>query len=133
MNAVSSVGHPELVALSKEWLTKITAFRAARGMYGKVSVALIETPTATELHLIEETTFKAAPTQTGGSKARGKKCLLYEALEFIQRQAAERAKHFASGAIRFESEQRAGETVAVKIIETTVISRPRLDAGRLSG
>lgn len=132
--AGAAVDHPDLVELARGWLRAAHVHRTGLGLFGKVGVAVLDTPAGVELHLSEETTFKTAPPGADGradSRAAKKKawCPLEAALAWIALQAVERKKHGATGKVHLESEQRAGLVSWVKVTETTVIARSRLDAG----
>ena len=122
-----AVDHPDLVELARGWLRAAHAHRSGLGLFGKVGVAVLDTPAGVELHLTEETTFKTV-TPPGGGRARKPGCPLDAALAWIAVQSAERKKHGATGKVHLECEQRAGAVSWVKVTETTVIARSRLDA-----
>jgi hypothetical protein len=119
----ASVDHPDLVEVAKGWLSAISDHRRKIGAFGKVGAAMVETPAGVELHLTEETTFKAGT-------ASGTPCPLRAALAWLESRQRDRKRGGSSGSGSLEFDQKGGVVTLAKVHEVTIISRRRLDAAR---
>lgn len=111
----------DLGKLAAAWAVQARDHRAAQKVYGKVSTAVIDTPTGSETHLTEETTFKAA---------KGQPCPLTQATNWMLARMAQRKAAGDTGGVRLELEQKAGEVTWAKVIETTIIQARAIDGTR---
>lgn len=126
---VSVYSEPDLAAVAAKWIAAVSAHRGRAGSFGSVKTNLIETPTELQLHLIEETTFKAKQ-----KPSKLDECPLQVALKFMAIRVSERSSSGVSGSVKIESDQVAGKFTFAKVIELTIISvkRPeRLDGTRV--
>jgi len=114
-----------LPLLAAQWIQEVSEHRAGQRVYGKVSAGIVTTPDGSEIHLTEETTFKAA---------KGQPCPLAQALNWLRARDADRKKNRQTGGGKVEYDQRAGEVTWAKVIETTIKSvslrQPPLDVTR---
>lgn len=107
----------DLDAIGAEWARVVRAHRKRIGAFGRVSAATIDTDKGSELHLTEETTFKAT-----------KGCPLEAALAWMATQKARRREEGSSGKFQLESEDKAGRVVFARVIEVTIIRRGGIDS-----
>lgn len=106
----------DLEAIGEKWAKAVRSHRRRVGAFGRVAAATIDTDKGSELHLTEETTFKAV---------RG--CPLEAALAWIATQKARRREEGSTGKFQLESEDRAGRVVFARVIEVTIIRRGGID------
>lgn len=119
LSAEFVASNPGAAARAGKWLELVTTHRRQMRAFGRVVVAVCTLPTGEQIHLTEETTFKATA---------GAACPLREALSWLGLQAERRQEHGLSGAGRLEFEDRAGVVTAAKVVETTVIDADFVDA-----
>lgn len=105
--------------MAAAWVVQVREHRAAQRVYGKVSAAVIDTPDGSEIHLTEETTFKAA---------KGQPCPLTQAINWLKARDADRKANDTTGGGRVEYDQKGGVVTWAKVVETTIKSTA--NAGR---
>lgn len=113
MDADSDDNDLNLPLLASQWILEVSEHRAGQKVFGKVSAGIVTTPDGSEIHLTEETSFKAA---------KGQPCPLVQALNWLKARDADRKKNRQSGGGKVEYDQRAGEVTWAKVIETTIKS-----------
>jgi len=116
-------GHPEASRMAAAWLEAVTRHRRAVGAFGRVSASVVTTPDGLQVHLTEETTFRA--------KAAGP-CPFAAAVDWLQIQAARRREHNLTGTGRLEFEDKPEQFTGAKVVETTIIVMPDVDGRRIS-
>lgn len=111
-----------LTELLNKWLIEIRAHRKKCRAFGKVGGQIIDTPTGSELHICEETTFKPA---NGG-------CVMEAAMKWAITQQARRKAAGVTGKFHIEGNDVAGKWTYARVVETTIIGSAGLDATRLA-
>jgi len=107
------VAPADLADLAADWVRRVAAHRAAAGVYGRVTADVIATPAGAEVHLVEETTFKAAA---------GRPDPLGAALGWLATQSARRSAFGSTGSGRVEFSDAGGVVTFARVVETTVIA-----------
>jgi len=127
MGRAGASGCGQLDAVAARWLAEVRAHRRKAGVYGKVEAAVVSTPAGEELHLLEETTFRAGPAAAPAGEACPADPLA-AALAWLGTQAARRREFGAAGTVRVEATDRNGVVNFARVVEITVISGGGVDA-----
>lgn len=104
-----------LLELGLAWLAAVVRHRAEHGCYGGVKLQFIETPEQIELHMVEETTFRASDECPDPLAA---------AREWVARQTERRRQGGVSGSCEIKHNDRRGRVTFARVIETTVVGPP---------